>query len=88
MTKQELIKEIDKRIVELKEQYNGYITLNDILNASYFNGAINECYATKYLVESYFESNNNNVEVYYPNFNQYKIDCKLKNNEGFLCDKL
>lgn len=82
MTKQELIKEIDKRIKELKEQYNGYIILNDIPNASYFNGAINECYANKYLLESYFKSNNE-IQVHYSNFNQYKIDCKLKNNEGF-----
>lgn len=83
MTKQELINEIDKRIIELKESYNSYITLNDIPNASYFNGAINECYANKYLLESYFEHKLNTIEVYYLNFNQYKIDCKRKNNEGF-----
>lgn len=92
MTKQELIKEIDKRLEELKEQYNGYITLNDIPNASYFNGAINECYANKYLLETYMSKKDKLIKkkkflvIHSDKFGRYNTICKANNYDDLLKD--
>lgn len=92
MTKQELIKEIDKRIEELKEQYNGYIALNDIPNVSYFNGAINECYANKYLLELYMNKKDKLIKkkkflvIHSDKFGRYNTICKANNYEDLLKD--
>lgn len=92
MTKQELINEINNRIEELKEKVEYSRIRKEQDNVDYFKGSLSECYANKYLLETYMAKKDKLIKkkkflvIHSDKFGRYNTICKANNYEDLLKD--